>query len=78
MIRKSVTLSGDMSVELEAPPARLAGTVVEAVVPGGLTALDAGTYVAVSALFGLVATVAAFVPARRAMRIDPLQALRFE
>ena len=44
----------------------------------GLTALDAGTYVAVSALFGLVATVAAFVPARRAMRVDPLQALRFE
>jgi hypothetical protein len=29
MIRKSVTLSGDTSVELEAPPARLAGTVVE-------------------------------------------------
>jgi hypothetical protein len=28
-IRKSVNLTGDMSVELEAPPARLSGTVVE-------------------------------------------------
>lgn len=44
----------------------------------GLTALDPGTYVAVSALFAVVATTAAFVPARRAMRIDPLTALRFE
>ncbi|HXY41176.1 MAG TPA: carboxypeptidase regulatory-like domain-containing protein, partial [Vicinamibacteria bacterium] len=29
-IRKTVTLTGDTTVELEAPPARLAGTVVEA------------------------------------------------
>jgi ABC-type antimicrobial peptide transport system permease subunit len=44
----------------------------------GLTALDGATFFAVGALFAAVAAVAAFVPARRATRIDPLAALRFE
>jgi putative ABC transport system permease protein len=44
----------------------------------GLTALDPATFIAVSMMFAVIATLAAFVPARRATRVDPLAALRHE
>jgi putative ABC transport system permease protein len=44
----------------------------------GLGALDRATYGGVAVLFVSVATLAAFIPARRATRIDPTTALRAE
>ncbi len=44
----------------------------------GVAATDIATFVAVVVLLGSVALVAAWVPARRASRINPVQALRAE
>jgi putative ABC transport system permease protein len=44
----------------------------------GVSSTDALTFVAVALLLGVVVLVACFIPARRAMRVDPMQALRYE
>ena len=43
-----------------------------------VSALDPWTYVAVSALLGLIGFLACVIPARRATRVDPIVALRVE
>jgi ABC-type antimicrobial peptide transport system permease subunit len=44
----------------------------------GVSAADAATYVAVTAILAAVALAACVLPARRAMRMDPMAALRYE
>jgi predicted permease len=44
----------------------------------GVAPFDPATYLSVSLLLALVAVVACLVPVRRAMRVDPVQALRYE
>ncbi len=44
----------------------------------GVNTLDAVSFVGVSGLFILIAMLAAYVPAQRASRVDPMVALRYE
>jgi ABC-type antimicrobial peptide transport system permease subunit len=61
--------------------ALLLGVVVAAALKNILfrvNALDPTIYFAVTGLLTLVAAVSCFVPARRATRVNPMEALRYE
>ena len=44
----------------------------------GISNLDAVTYLSAVGVFAVTAVIAAVLPARRALRVDPLRALRWE
>jgi putative ABC transport system permease protein len=44
----------------------------------GVRPLDPGTFFGVTLVLTSIAVVASYMPARRAARLDPLQALRYE
>jgi macrolide transport system ATP-binding/permease protein len=76
VLRQSVVLVGvGLAVGLAAA---LAGTRAIASLIVGVRPTDAVTFVTVVALLAVVALVACWIPARRATRVSPLLALRYE
>jgi len=58
--------------------AALAGTRAIASFIVGVRPTDAATFVTVVVLLAVIALIACWIPARRATRVNPLVALRYE
>jgi putative ABC transport system permease protein len=76
VIRQGMTLT--IAGLLVGIGAGLAATRVMTDMLFGVTATDTVTFISVGALLVVVAFLACYVPARRATKVDPLVALRYE
>jgi putative ABC transport system permease protein len=76
VVRQGVTL-GLVGIALGVPAALGLSRFLDSLV-FGISTMDPVTFAAVPLLLLAVASLAAYVPARRATRVDPLQALRIE
>lgn len=80
-IRRAVLLDGGRPTAAGLAIGLVLGAVLARTMQGllfGITAADDRTYVAVPVVLGLVALVAMWLPTRRALKVDPLVALRDE
>jgi putative ABC transport system permease protein len=68
-----VALGAFLGTGLALASARFTGRLL-----AGVSGADPLTFWAVLLLFGLVAALASIVPARRAVRVDPIITLRYE
>jgi putative ABC transport system permease protein len=76
VLRRSVALTG-VGIALGLAAAMFSTRAMQGML-FGVASFDAVTFAGVSLLFAAVATVAAFIPARRASNVDPLVAFRCE
>jgi hypothetical protein len=76
VVREALTLVG-IGAALGLPLAFVAGSSIRAMLHG-VTAVDAISYSQATVLLMIVAGTAAYLPAHRAARIDPMMALRAE